>query len=418
MARKPQIRYFASRQAYYTQFNGQQHLLAKGPNDGPSGPTFKAAAKRFSEILAVATAETAGDEKSVRTVSDLYLSYARSRVRHSTMRVYLWFLQDFCNSTHYGSTYGEIPASGLKHSHVYAYLAEKREKRRGRDKRPGAEKRTYKWSEGNAAMFVAILHRVFRWAFRSGLLTRNPLAGIERPRSRSRGREALIGSNAAEITRNHNLIMEVAQPAFRPFLTVLANTGARPSEIANATASCFDPALGAFVYHADNVRGDGEHAHKTARKGKDRIIFLTGETLEIVRELVARHPDGLLFRPGPRHRGRSIVHAGPAGGWNLNRIVSEFARIRKRTGLKKVSAYSYRHTFATEWLKAGKPVDVLAAIMGNTPETIRKHYSHLLSDAQGLRRQLEEFQAKAEVERQNLLSSSGDNGTEGEKVAG
>jgi hypothetical protein len=40
MPRCPSIRYFHSRKAYYTQYQGKQHLLAAGPKDEPDGPTY------------------------------------------------------------------------------------------------------------------------------------------------------------------------------------------------------------------------------------------------------------------------------------------------------------------------------------------------------------------------------------------
>src|SRR5262245_22140041 len=51
MARRASVRYFPSRGAYYCQINGAQNHLATGPDDGPAGPTYKAAVVRFSELV-------------------------------------------------------------------------------------------------------------------------------------------------------------------------------------------------------------------------------------------------------------------------------------------------------------------------------------------------------------------------------
>jgi hypothetical protein len=51
MPRTPQIRYFESRQAYYTQYQGRQHLLAVGPKDEPDGPTYQKAVQRFACVM-------------------------------------------------------------------------------------------------------------------------------------------------------------------------------------------------------------------------------------------------------------------------------------------------------------------------------------------------------------------------------
>ena len=38
--RKPKVNYYASRGGYYCWFRGQQRLLAKGPDDAVTGPTY------------------------------------------------------------------------------------------------------------------------------------------------------------------------------------------------------------------------------------------------------------------------------------------------------------------------------------------------------------------------------------------
>jgi len=111
--------------------------------------------------------------------------------------------------------------------------------------------------------------------------------------------------------------------------------------------------------------------------------MLTGRTLETVRALVNRHPSGPLFRrPGDKPFGKTV-------------IIDRFGKLRKRLGMPGLTAYSYRHTWATEMLKAGMDVDSLAALMGNSPAVIRQHYSHLLADRHGLRAKLERIRAAA-----------------------
>jgi hypothetical protein len=50
MPRTSSIRYFESRQVYYTQSHGRQHWLAAGPKDQPDEPIYRAAVLRFSQI--------------------------------------------------------------------------------------------------------------------------------------------------------------------------------------------------------------------------------------------------------------------------------------------------------------------------------------------------------------------------------
>ena len=48
MPRTPSIRYFDSRKAYDTQYQGRQWLLAAGPKDEPDGPTYRKAVEQLA----------------------------------------------------------------------------------------------------------------------------------------------------------------------------------------------------------------------------------------------------------------------------------------------------------------------------------------------------------------------------------
>jgi integrase len=238
------------------------------------------------------------------------------------------------------------------------------------------------WGPGSHRNFIIGVNAAFNWAVRSGLIPRNPLQGIDKPSSSSRGVEALLGTNAKEIDAAHARIIATSRPHWRPFIQALKDTGARPGEIAAATADDFRPDIGAFVFHKESNRRRGQFSHKTS-KSKDRVIFLSGPTLTNVRELVAKYPTGPLFR---RMNGNAF------GKVNF---VDRFIKLRRRLKMPHLTAYSYRHTFATEMLKAGMDVDSLAELMGNSAVVIRLHYSHLLADVKGLREKLERFKTAA-----------------------
>ena len=171
----------------------------------------------------------------------------------------------------------------------------------------------------------------------------------------------------------------VPRPHRRPFIQALKDTGARPGELAAATAADFDEKLGAFVFRKEMTRRSDRFAHKTS-KNKDRVIFLSGKTLEAFKELVKQYPTGQLFRR--KNGGRPFDKVN---------FVDRFLKLSRRLRMPNLTAYSYRHTWATEMLKAGMDVDPLASLMGNSAMVIRQHDSHLLADRQGLREKLERF---------------------------
>jgi integrase len=355
--------------AFCCWYKGRQHILAEGPDDQKQdGPVFNAAVKKLVALKMLDNAGTAKDANKVRVVCELFLRHVSATLRPATLRFRKKILVPFTDA------FGEVAVGSLTRHAVNAWLDQMRQPRVN----PETGKRM-RWTDSTVAAAIGVILTAFRWAAGEGLITAVPLVGLKKPKSRSRGREALIGRTPAERAANHQRILAAATKPFRPFIIVLEATGCRPGELAAATAADFNAELGAIVYHADSNRLEHEFRHKTAGHNKDRMIFLVGESLEIVKELVRRHQTGPLFRTRN------------GGGWTGEEIVNRFHAIRKAVGVPRLTAYSYRHTFATAWLEQGKSVDVLAGLLGNTPAVIRKHYSHLLGDTSNLRAQLEAF---------------------------
>jgi integrase len=385
MARRSVVSYWPSRGtwedekgnvqhgAFCCWYRGKQHILAAGPNDQVGeGPVFMSAVKKLVELKMLSNAGSAKDTNSVRVVCELYLRHVAANLRPATLRFRTKFLRAFTDA------FGEVAVGSLTRPALNTWIDQMRQPRIN----PDTGKRM-RWNDTSVAAAIGVILTAFRWAVGEGLITRVPIVGLKKPKAKSRGREALIGRTPEERAANHQRILASATKYFRPFIVVLEATGCRPGELAHATAADFDPALGAIVYHADSNRLEHEYRHKTAGHNKDRLIFLVGEALEIVKELARKHPSGPLFRTRRNT------------GWSGEEIVNRFEAIRKAVGIPRLTAYSYRHTYATAWLEQGKSVDVLSGLLGNTPAVIRMHYSHLLGDTANLRRQAEAFRAGA-----------------------
>jgi integrase len=363
MARKPSVRYFDSRGAYYCQFRGKQHELAKGPEDFPSGPTYLAALEAFRQVMALGRVEQAGEANTVRAVMETYMQHASARLKGETLTRKMYLLRPFIKE------FGEAAVGSLTHLQVYRFI--------DRQKVPRWVKgRSYSWGTSSVVAFVAALGSGFNWAVRAKLIPSNPIQGIERPQSRSRSRDCLVSA-----AQHEAILKESRAASMRNLIVALENTGARPGELVHATANDWDDGLKAIVYYADDRRREDEFRHKTAGH-KDRVIRFTGAALDMMRTLVGDRPKGVLF---PSSRGRPYAKKA---------VQSCFVAIRDRVGMPLLTAYSYRHTFATNWLLAGNSIDILAELLGNTPATIRKHYSHLCSDRNVIRQHLEKFMAE------------------------
>jgi integrase len=74
-----------------------------------------------------------------------------------------------------------------------------------------------------------------------------------------------------------------------------------------------------------------------------------------------------------------------SGNGNAKSCVGDWQRTLRRLGKiagVHIHAHRWRHTFATSLLSKGVPVSEVAAILGNSPRIIEKHYSQWISSRQ------------------------------------
>jgi integrase len=214
------------------------------------------------------------------------------------------------------------------------------------------------WKSQTRHGFLSTLVTAFRWAERAGVTDRNPLKGVRKPPKTSRGMEALV--TPEEYAR----LVDAATPAFRLFLKVLYACGARPGEVAAITAENFDAGAG-LVRLAE---------HKTAYKGKVRVLYLPPEAV------------ALLVRQCERYRSGALLRNNNGEAWTENAIGLAMRRTRERAGVPHAVAYGLRHTFATDALANGVPDAQVAELLGHSGTAmLHRHYSHLGARAEALR---------------------------------
>jgi integrase len=274
---------------------------------------------------------------SIRMVIDAFLADSESRTTAKTMRAYRYFLRPFADS------HGEHAADALTPTLAEAYS------------------RKPEWKPQTRHGFLSTLVTAFRWAERAGMLSRNPLRGVRKPPKMSRGMEALV--TPEEYAR----LVDAATPAFRLFLRVLYASGARPGEVAAITAENFGADSG-LVRLTE---------HKTAYKGKSRVVYLPPEIV------------ALLVRQRERYRSGALLRNNNNEAWTENAIGLAMRRTRERAGVPHAIAYGLRHSFATDALERGVPDAQVAELLGHSGTAmLHKHYSHLGEKAKTLREAL------------------------------
>jgi integrase/recombinase XerC len=267
------------------------------------------------------------DTLRVATVCDLFLDNSEKHHVLDTFRWYKDYLQAFCD------LYGTLLVQDLKPLHVSRWL----------DAHPG-------WKGARRCAVIAII--AFNWAEGEGLLAVNLLRKVKKP-------PQTYCERVLSREERHEVMSAIRDQALRDFEFAMRETGCRPTEVSRVTAAQVNLELGVWLFDD----------HKTVKKtGKPRIVYLTPAMVELTKRLMAKHPDGPLFR-------------GPRGGkpFTRNSIRCRFKRLRQKLPhLKGLIAYAYRHSFATDALVNGVGIAQVAELLGHTStEMVTWHYSHI-----------------------------------------
>jgi integrase len=201
----------------------------------------------------------------------------------------------------------------------------------------------------------------YRWAVRHRLIGSSPVEGVRKPVRASRGTKAVI--TEAE----HRKLLAVADGMFGDYLTLLWHTGARPGEVAGLTAEQVKASTDGIIPLVN---------HKLAHKGKARFLILSGEAWAVAKRRAEAVGSGLLF-------------VGRLGPLTPKAVCSKMDRLCEKAGIRRLMAYGYRHTFATDALVRGLPDATVAALLGHgSTAMLHRHYSHLTAQAQAMREAL------------------------------
>jgi integrase len=321
--RVPGIWFRESARCYYTKVNGKQHRLS---------PKESEAKRMLYRLVGREEKATPRCRMSVRKLCDTYLDRTRGEKSDDRHAVQVRHLQAFSDR------FGRRRPDDLKVHEVEDWLS-------------GTG-----LGQSTRGLVAGILKAVMNWAVARQHLSANPLRTLKKPKVRRR--ERVLS------TEERGLILKSVSPRFREFLTVLEQTGCRPfSEAAKLTAAMLDWEKGRAVLRN----------HKTAGKGKPRVIYFPPAVLEVLRGLADEHPTGPLLR-------NRLGNA-----WRKDNVSHYLIRTAELLGIPEFTAYAYRHTYITDALTKGVPVEVVAELTGNSPRIIHAHYSHIDRRADALR---------------------------------
>jgi integrase len=330
VGRPNKVRYRADRDTWVTKVNGSLVTLASGKANK------KEADRAFHELMAsVGRSQKPGSSIRVAALFDIFLDTVS---RERAALTYEWYVRYLSSAA---ESFGNLPAEDIRALTVTAWL----------DSHPA-------WGQSTRSGAITAVKRAFRWGKKSGAISTNPIADMEKPGIAER--ESIPSAEQV-----NSIFATIRDEAFRTFLEVVYNTGMRPSEAMAIEARHHDRA-------ASTLTMDSKTTRVTRRK---RVIVLTPRINEVLAGLAEVNPTGPLLR---NLRGRP---------WTRNATASRFKRLREKLGMgREGTTEAFRHRFATDALVKGVPTATVAAMLGHVTETmVVRRYSKIHQNTEHLR---------------------------------
>lgn len=267
-----------------------------------------------------------------RKLADDFLDRSRETNKPGTFENHRVYLQSFCDHI------GGRRAPDLRGEHVSGWLRKKTT-----------------WGPSTRCLAIQAVKAALNHAVREGRLGSNPLSGVKQ--GKTAHRERILTPGEREIIRG------VARGSFRDFLFALEQTGARPfSEIGRLEARFIDWGEGCAELPE----------HKNTRHGKRRVLYFTPPMVDLLGRLAGMHPAGPLFRN--------------RNGDPWTRLAFyKWAKNFEAAGVAGVTAYTLRHSYATDAIMRGVPLPVLAELMGTSVKMLIEYYGHVAQKKDELR---------------------------------
>jgi len=190
---------------------------------------------------------------------------------------------------------------------------------------------------------ISSLRTFYRFLQRVGMVEKNILDSIERPKAPKRLPTFLTREEVEK------LIAVADNFRDRLLIRLLYVTGLRVSEAASLTWSDIDFEKGEILV-------------RSGKGGKSRIVLVDRETLNMLRK----------FKHDRAGRGESVL------GISVRTIQHIVKKVREKAGIdKKVTPHVLRHSFATSLLEAGADLRTIQELLGHASLSTTQIYTHV-----------------------------------------
>jgi len=344
MPRPQKIWYWKKRKEWYIEIDGVRHRL---------GPDKKEAELKFHTLKA-----DPAPKVNIGSLEELFVRFVLFCKANRSEQTTRWY-KDFLTS--FQETFPNLGFRELKPHHVQEWI----------DGKEG-------WSDSTKRGAIVSVQRAFNWALRNGLISRNPIAFMQKPEG---GRRERIISPVDY----KKILSEVKDVEFQEYLETVWETGARPQEIRKVTAAHIDLSNARWIFPVSQAKG----------KRKPRVVYLSELALEITKRLMEKNPEGPIFR---NRCGKP---------WTASATNCRFRRLKEKLG-EKFCVYLFRHTRTTKALEAGLSTETVRELMGHqNARMLEKHYSHLAQNPAFLREQVQKITENGAAEEKKAEPSVG-----------
>lgn len=212
-----------------------------------------------------------------------------------------------------------------------------------------------------------VLHKVFAWAAKNGLMDKNPAAGV----SRIPVQDSVYSPNFKFLEEKdlHNALAKVRElyPKEYPVILTAVTCGLRAGEVCglqqkDLIESGKTPVLLIRRTYCCTIRDFKE----TTKGGNARVVPVSDALLEVLKSIAdEKRPNDLLFF---RDKAEAIRIR--------NTLHKKWTRAQRLCGLTPRTFHALRHTYATLFLSHGGSPFALQRILGHSNAKITDKYSH------------------------------------------
>jgi integrase len=264
-----------TRQSWYIEIDRKQYKLGQCSEEE--------AWDRASELKKKLRANIKVCGESLVALIDAFLEWTQHRRSPDTYEWYRYRVERFARR------YPELRASELTPQHVDEWV----------DSYP-------ELSNGSKRNYIRSIQRVLSWSLRQGIIDRNPIAHMEKPKAGRR--ERIVRKEEFD-----DILSRARDDDLRDLLVATWETGCRPQESLVVEARHVDLENARWLFPASEAKTDFP-----------RFVYLTGRAMEITKRRMLRYPSGPLFRNSE------------GAPWTTEAVNCAFIRIQIRMGLREI----------------------------------------------------------------------------------